>query len=223
MKLKSLPLEERPREKMIKHGPKFLTNSELLAIILGTGNKNENVLALSNKIFNSYNLKSLSLANVSKLAKEPGIGEAKSCQMAACFELGRRLSSFKEEKRSVIKNAKDIVNIFGSEMNLLKQEHLKAVYLDSRNKVIKEQTIFIGSLNESIINQREIFKIALEENATSIILIHNHPSGDPNPSMSDIEATQEILKSADMLKIPLIDHIILGDKKYFSFKEKGLI
>lgn len=223
MKLKSLPLEERPREKLIKHGPKLLTNSELLAIILGTGNKNENVLTLSAKILNSYNLKSLSTANVSKLAKESGIGEAKSCQIAACFELGRRLSSFKEDKKIIIKNAKDIINIFSSEMSPLKQENLKAVYLDSRNKIIKEQTIFIGSLNESIINQREIFKIALEENASSIILIHNHPSGDPNPSMADIEATQEIIKAAEMLKIPLIDHIILGDKKYFSFKEKGLV
>lgn len=108
-------------------------------------------------------------------------------------------------------------------MDSLKQEHLKAVYLDSRNKIIKEQTIFIGSLNESLTNQREIFKIALEENASSIILVHNHPSGDPNPSMADIESTQEMLKSAEILKIPLIDHIILGNKKYFSFKEKGLV
>ncbi len=101
MKLKSLPLEERPREKLIKHGPKFLTNPELLAIILGIGNKKENVLSLSSKILSSYNLKSLSVANVSKLAKESGIGEAKSCQIAACFELGRRLCSFKEEKRKL--------------------------------------------------------------------------------------------------------------------------
>ncbi len=108
-------------------------------------------------------------------------------------------------------------------MNSLKQEHLKAVYLDSRNRIIKEQTIFIGSLNESLINQREIFRTALEENASFVILIHNHPSGDPNPSMADIEATQEILKAAEILKIPLIDHIILGNKKYFSFKEKGLV
>lgn len=222
MKLKSLPLEDRPREKMIKGGPSLLTNSELLAIILGTGNKKDNVLALSTKILNSYNLKSLSTANVSKLAKESGVGEAKSCQIAACFELGRRLSSFKEEKKVIIKNAKDLVNMFSSERNQ-KQENLKAVYLDSRNKIIKEQTIFVGSLNESIINQREIFKIALEENASSVILMHNHPSGDPNPSMADVEATQEILKVAEILKIPLIDHIILGDKKYFSFKEKGLI
>ncbi len=135
MKLKSLPLEDRPREKLIKNGPKLLTDSELLAIILGTGNKKDNVLTLSTKILNSYSLKSLSIANVSKLAKEFGVGKAKSCQIAACFELGRRLSSFKEEKKVIIKNAKDLVNMFSSEMNQ-KQENLKAVYLDSRNKII---------------------------------------------------------------------------------------
>lgn len=223
MKLKSLPLEERPREKLIKHGPKFLTNSELLAIILGIGNKKENVLSLSSKILNSYNLKLLSKANVSKLAKEYGIGEAKACQIIACFELGRRLSSFREEKKTAIKNAKDIVKIFSFEMNSLKQENLKAIYLDSRNRIIKEKTIFVGSFNESVINQREIFRIAMEENAAAVILIHNHPSGDSNPSMADIEATQEIIKAGEILKIPLIDNIILGDRKYFSFKEKGLI
>lgn len=106
MKLKSLPLEERPREKLIKHGPKFLTNSELLAIVLGTGNKKENVISLSTKILSSYNLKSLSATNVSKLVKEFGIGKAKSCQIAACFELGRKVSSFKEEKRYYNKKCK---------------------------------------------------------------------------------------------------------------------
>lgn len=223
MKLKSFPAEERPREKLIKHGPKILTNSELLAIILGTGNKQENVLSLSNKILRKYNLKSLSRASITKLSKEVGIGKAKSCQISACFELGKRISSFKENKKLKIRNAKEIVKLFGSEMSSLKQENLKVIFLDSRNKIIKDDIIFIGSFNESIINHREIFKIALEENANSIILIHNHPSGDPNPSMSDIEATQEILRAAEILKIPVMDHIIIGDQKYFSFKEKQLI
>jgi DNA repair protein RadC len=222
MNLKSLPMDERPREKLTKSGTKSLTNSELLAIILGSGTKNENVISLSNKILKNYNLKSISRASVSRLAKEHGIGIAKACQICACFELGRRVSSFSEETLEV-KNAKDLVKMFSSEMNSLKQEQVKAIYLNSKNKIIKIETVFIGSFNESIINQREIFKIALEENASSIILIHNHPSGDPNPSMADIEATQEMLKSAEILKIPLIDNIIIGDKKYFSFKEKNLI
>lgn len=222
MKLKALPSEERPREKLIKHGPRFLTNSELLAIILGTGNKEENVLSLSNRILHKHNIKSLSRINLNKLTDEMGIGLAKSCQISACFELGRRVSAFKE-KNSSVKNAKDLVILFGPEMNSLKQENFKVVLLDPRNKIIKEQTIFTGSFNESLINPREIFKFALEESADSIILIHNHPSGDSNPSMPDIETTQEILKAADILKIPLIDHIIIGGNNYFSFKEKKLI
>lgn len=223
MKIKSLPLEERPREKLIKHGSKSLTNSELLAIILRTGNKKENVISLSNELFSKYTIKSLSRINTSKLMKELGIGIAKACQIVSCFELGRRLSSFREEKNSSIKNAKDIVKIFLHEMKDLKQEHFKTVYLDSRNKLIKEKTIFIGSLEESIVHSREIFKQALEENSSSIILVHNHPSGDPNPSMADIEATQEIIKAGDLLGIKILDHIIIGEKKYFSFKEKNLI
>lgn len=222
MGLKELPSNEKPREKLIKNGPSFLTDSELLAILLGSGNKKQDVLSLSNKLLNDYNLKILSRIGISRIAKEYGIGEAKACQICACFELGRRASSF-TEKNTPIKNARDLVKLLIPEMSSLKQEELRAIYLNSRNKIIKMKIIFVGSLNESIINQREILKLALEENADSIILVHNHPSGDPNPSMSDIEATQEMIKSAEILNIPLVDHIIIGDKKYFSFKEKGLI
>ena len=158
MKLKSLPLEERPREKLIKNSPKNLTNSELLAIILGTGNKKENVVNMANKLFNKYNIKSLSQTTASKLIKEQGIGNAKACQVASCFELGRRLAAFREGKKPVIKNAKDIVKIFLNDMISLKQEHFKVAYLNSRNRIIKDQTIFIGSLNESAIYPREIFR-----------------------------------------------------------------
>ena len=223
MKIKSLPMEERPREKLIKHGSKSLTNSELLAIILRTGNKKENVIEVSDKIFSKYSIKSLSRVSTSKLMRELGIGTAKSCQIAACFELGRRLISFREKKTHEVKNAKDIVKLFLEEMRALKQEQLKVVYLNSRSRIIKVQTLFIGSLNESIVNPREIFKIALEENAAALILIHNHPSGDPTPSIEDIEITQEIAKGGNILGIKVIDHIIIGDKKYISFKEKNLV
>lgn len=223
MKLKSLPLEERPREKLIKNGSRSLTNSELLAIILRTGNKEENVLNITNKLFNKYSIKSLSETSISKLMKELGIGHAKACQVAACFELGRRLAAFREGKKPIIRNAKDVVKIFLHDMRSLKQEHFKVIYLNSRNNIIKDQTLFVGSLNESAIYPREIFRMGLEENAASLILIHNHPSGNPDPSMTDIEVTQEIIKAGEMLGITVIDHIIIGDKKHFSFKEKGLL
>ena len=223
MKIKSLPTEDRPREKLIKHGPKTLTNSELLAIILRTGNKKENVITLSNKILNKYHLKSLSRIEFSKLKKILGIGDVKASQIIACFELARRLNSFKKDKHPKIKNAKDIVRIFSPEMSSLKQEHLKGIYLNSRKKIIKQETIFIGSLNESIIHPREIFKIALNENAAAIILLHNHPSGDPTPSSFDIEVTKELITSGKILGIEILDHIIIGDNKYTSFKEKELL
>ncbi len=223
MNIKTLPSEERPREKLIEHGPRTLTNSELLAIILGTGNKKENVLELSGKFFKRYNLKSLSRLKLSALKKQLGIGDAKSCQIIACFELGRRLASFKEDKKPAIKSAEDIANLFAPEMETLEKEHFKGIYLDSRKRIIKQENIFIGSLNESVVHPREIFKIAIEENAAAIILLHNHPSGDPSPSSFDIEITKELIKAGDLLGIPVLDHVIIGKEKYLSFKEREMI
>jgi len=224
MNLKSLPTEEKPREKLIKNGSKNLTNSELLSIILRTGNKKEGVLELSNKLLKKYNLKSLSRLKTSSLKQQLGIGDAKACQILACFELGKRLAAFKEIKNPQIKTAQDAATLFLPEMSNLEKENFKGVYLDSRKKIIKQETIFIGSLNESIVHPREIFKIALEENAAAIILLHNHPSGDPSPSRLDIEVTQELINAGKLLGIPILDHIIIGsEKRYFSLREKGLI
>lgn len=223
MKIKKLPIEERPREKLIKYGSKTLTNSELLAIILRTGNKKENVLNLSNKLFEKYNLKSLSRVKITSLKNQLGIGDAKACQIMACFELGRRLSAFNDNQKPFIKTAKDIAKLFIPDMGSLEKEHFKGIYLDSRKRMIKQEIIFIGSLNESVIHPREIFKIALDENAAAIILLHNHPSGDPNPSSFDIQITQELMKAGNLLGIEVLDHIIIGGKKYFSLREKGLV
>jgi DNA repair protein RadC len=223
MNLKQLPLEERPREKMIKNGPKAMTNSELLAIILRTGNKKEDVLTLSNKLLSDYNIKSLSALKIAGLKKQLGIGDTKACQIMACFELGKRLSAFKEGKKITIKSAKDLAQLFIPEMGNLEKEHFKRVYLDSGKRIIRHETIFIGSLNESVVHPREIFKIAINENAAAVIILHNHPSGNPNPSSFDMEITKELVKAGDFMGIPVLDHIIIGGRKYISLKEKGLI
>jgi len=223
MKIKSLPPDSRPRERLIKNGPTALSDSELLAIILVTGNKKENVVNMSSKLFNKYHVKSLSRLSVGSLKKEFGIGDVKACQVIACFELGRRLARFDGDKRPSIKNAKDIAKILIPEMGSLKQEHFKGIYFDSKKRIIKEETIFIGSLNESVIHPREIFRIALNENAAAVILVHNHPSGDSNPSEEDIAVTKLLVDAGAILGIPVLDHIIIGGKKYFSLKEKGLI
>jgi len=223
MKIKSLPAEERPREKLIKNGPETLSNSELLAIVLRTGNKKESVVSMANNLFNKYNVKFLSRLDIGTLKKELGIGDAKACQIVACFELGRRLAKFKTDKKKPVKNARDMAKIFIPEMSSLKKEHFKGVFLDSKNRIIKEETIFVGSLTESVVHPREIFQIALNENAAALILIHNHPSGDPTPSEEDIKITKELVKAGNILGIPVLDHIIIGNNNYVSLKEKDLI
>jgi len=220
-KIKDFPESERPRERLLKQGVSSLSDSELLAVILRTGTYRENVIELARELLRKFNLKTLSRANISKLQKMFGIGEAKACQIAACFELGRRLFSFKEEKKQRIDKPKDVFRLLSSKLNGLKQEQLIGIYLNSRRKIIKEEVIFSGSLNENIINSREIFSIAINEGAAALILVHNHPSGDPKPSSEDIKITKEIKEAGKLLDIQLLDHIIIGEKNYFSMKEKG--
>lgn len=223
LKIKDLPPEERPRERLSKYGPKTLSNAELLALILGNGSKKECVLELSRKLLKENTIKTLSRKRVNALKSNLGIGEAKACQIIACFELGRRLAAFKEQTNPTINNAKDITKIFMPELYSLKKEHFKTIFLDSRQKVIKDETIFIGSLNASIVHPREIFQAALEEGAAGIILLHNHPSGNPDPSEEDIEITKQLVKAGEILGIEVLDHIIIANKRYFSFKEKGYL
>lgn len=221
--IKDMPLEERPREKLIMYGARVLTNAELLAIILRNGTKRENVLELSKNLLKENNLKSLSRKRVNVLMRIFGIGQSKACQIVACFELGRRLASFKDKQSNSINNVRDVVKLFLPGISFLKKEHFKSIFLDSRKRIIKDETIFIGSLNASIIHPREIFQAAFEEGAAAIILLHNHPSGDPNPSDDDIKITKQLVKAGEILGIEIVDHIIIGHNKYFSFKEKDYL
>lgn len=213
--------DEFPREKLINlGGPYNLANYELLAIILNTGTKKENVLELSKRITSKYSLKILCSLSVSQLTKELGIGQAKACKILAISELARRLNA-PEEKNQIIKSARDVSDILIPKISHLHSEHLIAVYLNSRKKIISIKTIFVGSLNESLINPREIFKFAIEENASAIILAHNHPSGDPSPSESDLKSTSEIQKAGEVMGIEVLDHIIIGGNNYWSLRESG--
>ena len=223
LKIKDFPLEERPRERLIKLGPKALSTAELLAILLRTGNKKENVLELSKRLMNDYDLKTLSRIRINNLKRTFGVGEAKACQLIACFELGRRTSCLKNGRCKTVNSAKDIANVLIPELAELKKEHFIGLFLDSRKKLIKKETIFIGSLDSAIIHPREIFKIALAESAAAVILAHNHPSGDPNPSEEDIEITKQIMKAGDVLGITVLDHVIIGDNKYKSLNEGGFL
>jgi DNA repair protein RadC len=214
--------DEFPREKLINYGADKLSNYELLAIVLNTGTKKENVLELAKRILSKYDnqIKSLCCQSFSSLNRELGIGEAKACKILAISELSRRLNLPCGES-PVIKSAKDLADILIPKISHLKAEHLIAVYLNSRKRVLRMNTLFIGSLDQSIICSREIFKVAIEENASAVILAHNHPSGDPTPSESDLSSTKEIQKAGEIMGIEVLDHIIIGDNRYWSLRESG--
>jgi DNA repair protein RadC len=217
MIIKEMKLEDRPLQRLIRKGPQALSNVELLAIILWRLN-NSSVFEKVSEIFKKYNLKTLSEASVAELKKIIG-DEVKACQIVACFELARRLASFKEELRPVIERPEDVYKIVGPEMQALKQECVKVLLLDSRNRLIKVETVSLGTLNENVIHPREVFKPAIENSAASIILVHNHPSGDAEPSEEDIRVTKNLAKIGSLLNINFIDHIIVGSENYKSVKD----
>lgn len=222
IRMKDLPEEERPRERLIRLGPTALSNAELIAIIMRTGNKNENVLDLANRLLANYDLKSLSQVSVGELKKIFGIKDAKACQIVAAFELGRRSLSYIEPRQSV-RNPRDIVNLLMLRLQNLKKEFLMGVYLDSKSRIIKYETISVGGLNTSTVHPREVFRTAVSEAAAAVILVHNHPSGDPTPSKEDIELTTNLMEAGDIMGIEILDHIIIGGRKYFSLKERNVI
>ena len=226
-KISELSPEKRPRERLIENGPSVLTDAELLAIVLNTGIRKkehkEDVLELSNRILKEYG--SLSIANernVKKLMERLEIPKVKACQIVACFELGRRF--FARDKEEIfIREPKEVYEYLKNQMENLKKEQLKGLYLDSRNKLIYEELISLGTLTTNLIHPREVFRPAIEKSAAAIILVHNHPSGDPEPSEDDIKITQQLIEASKLINIEILDHIIIGKGKYISFKDKNLI
>lgn len=220
--IRDFPEGERPRERLIHSGPESLSNHELLAILLRTGTKSESVLQLANRLLTQFGgLMWLKDAAMEELTALKGIGEAKAVQIAAAVELGRRISNLSYDDRYVIRSPEDGANYVMNDMRFLSQEHFVCLYLNTKNQVIHRQTIFIGSLNASIVHPREVFKEAFRRSAASIICLHNHPSGDPAPSREDIDVTKRLVECGKMVGIEILDHLIIGDKKYVSMKEKG--
>jgi DNA repair protein RadC len=222
------PQDERPREKLIKHGSGSLTNSELLAIMLRTGTSNNrssrSALDLAKAILTRYkNLKGLLNASASELTGIKGIGKAKSAQIMAALELGRRAVSEKNGSNISFRCSEEVANYYIPLLKDLKKEQFRVILLDIKNKVIKEVLISQGSLTSSIVHPREVIKPAVKESAASVIFIHNHPSGDPEPSADDMEITNRLCKSCRIMGIGVLDHIIVAEGGYFSFKQKKLI
>lgn len=223
MKIREFPKEDLPRERLARLGANNLSNLELLSIIIGSGTKNKSVLEISSKLLSKYDLKKLSQSGLATLQKEEGIGEVNASKIIACMELGRRAGFPKNVQFKKISCAKDVADIFLPEMRLLEEENFRVVFLDSKNKISGSKTIFVGTLNESVIHPREIFKSAVLESSANIILIHNHPSGDTSPSKEDIRSTKDLVRSGEILGISVLDHIILGGNSFFSFLESGLL
>ncbi|WP_096153192.1 RadC family protein [Bacillus sp. FJAT-45066] len=222
--IKDYPVEERPRERLLKDGPSSLSNHELLAILLRTGTKQESVLQMANRLLTNFEgLRLLKDASVDEITSIKGIGAAKALQIIAAIELGRRIHRLQYEDRYVIRSPEDAANYVMEDMRFLSQEHFVCLYLNTKNQVIHQQTVFIGSLNASIVHPREVFKEAFRRSAASFICLHNHPSGDPSPSREDIEVTKRLNECGKLIGIELLDHLIIGDQKFVSLKEKGYV
>ena len=221
--IRDLPQSERPRERLIHYGSGALSTSELLAILLRVGVKGENVINLATRLLSEYDgLSGLAKASFSELEKIKGVGSAKVTQIKAAFELGRRMLVESPEERPQIRSPADAANLLMMEMSLLDQEHLKLLLLDTKNRVLKMPTVYIGNLNTSVIRVGELFRYALRDNCAAIIVAHNHPSGDPTPSPEDVRVTERIVKAGNLLDIDVLDHIIIGKQRFVSLKERGL-
>ena len=222
--IKEMPAEERPREKLEKFGAEVLGNNELIAILLGHGFKNVSALDLANFILREHGgLNGISRLSFSELKRIKGIGQAKAAQLSAAFELARGLHLLGREDKPLLKSPEDVSRMLMGRYSGKKKEHFGILILDSKNRLKKEEIISIGGLNVNIVQPRELFHAALIELAASVILFHNHPSGDPQPSQQDIDLTKKMMEAGTLLGIEVFDHIIIGDNCYISLRDKGLI
>lgn len=220
-----LPLSERPRERLFKLGIEALSTQEILALILGRGIKGESVMVTAQKLITRFgNIKNISDASIAELSQINGIGPAKAAQIKAAFELGKRSQGNPEQGHKVsIKTPQDVLQAIGNKLKEKKKEHFLILSLDTRNKLIDIQTVSMGSLDSSIVHPREVFKEAISSTAASVIFVHNHPSGNTEPSEEDIKITRRLIEAGSILGIEVLDHIIVSDSNLLSMKAKGLL
>lgn len=215
-KIRDLPLDRKPREKLIKQGPESLSVQELLAVILNVGSKNEDVLTMSHRIIREYGEKSIiAEKNVEKLSLDLNIPIIKACQIIACGEIGRRFYEKNKLGFTVIRNAKDVYDYL-IDMRSLPKEHLRGLYLNSHNRIIHDEVISIGTINTNIIHPREVFRPGIEYTSAAVVLAHNHPSGVCTPSAQDIEVTEQIIQAGKVLGINVLDHVIITKDSFVS-------
>ena len=221
--IREMPGEERPRERLLTLGATTLKLEELIAIILRVGTAGENVIELSKRLLASYGgLGGLLTVDTGLLSSEHGMGNAKTAQLKAALELGRRLSVLTPGGRAQITSPNDVANLLMGEMGFHSQEQLRVVCLDTKNYVVAQQVIYQGTVNSSAVRVSEVFRPAITRNCPAIVVIHNHPSGDPAPSPEDVRTTEQLRKAGELLDIELLDHIVLGHNCFVSMKERRL-
>jgi DNA repair protein RadC len=219
-----LPLNERPRERLLKLGGAALSAQEILALILGRGVKGESVMVTAQRLLSRFgNLNGIANASIEELTQINGIGPAKAAQIKAAVELGKRLESPVEEgEKTIVKSPDDVVKLIRGKLKGKKKEHFLVLCLDTRNHLINCKSVSVGSLDTSVVHPREVFREAITASAASVIFAHNHPSGDPEPSKEDIELTKRLVKVGEIMGIEVLDHIIACDKSYLSLKARNL-
>ena len=219
MKIKDLPESSQPRARFLKHGPEVLSDAELFAIILRTGIVGENVMEMSNRLISEFGLVNLFECSLKELQVIKGIGPNKAMQLLAMVELGKRY----DQEKNIVKKitcSEDVFKLFHNDFKNKKQEHFSILMLNTQNNIIKKEPLTIGILNASVIHPREVFKPAIKNSCNKIILVHNHPSGDPTPSEEDLEITRKMIEVGEELDIKVLDHVIIGGDEWWSWKEK---
>jgi len=221
--VKEMPEDERPRERLARVGPQALSSAELLAIILRTGVKGENVVTMASRLLAKYGgLAGLSRADLAQLGQEHGLGPAKASQLLAALELGRRLMAESPEERFQIRAPQDAANLLIPLIGHQEQEHFVVLYLDTRNRVMDREVLYKGSLNTSLVRIAEVFRGAIRRNCAAIIVAHNHPSGDPSPSPEDVALTRRLVEAGKLVEVEVLDHVVIGQGRFVSLRERGL-
>lgn len=222
--IRELPPEQRPRERMLKEGATSLSDIDLLAIMLRTGTAKSSAMELAAAILSRFkDLRVLSQATIEELSEIKGIGPVKAVQVKAALELGRRLAALPAEERPIIRCPEDVCSLLMEDLRNLDREYFLALLLNTKNQVLAKETISIGTLNASMVHPRELFKVAIRRSAAAVILVHNHPSGDPTPSREDIALTKRLQEAGEIIGIDVLDHIVIGDNRFTSLKSQGLI
>ena len=222
--IKQLPQAERPREKFLERGAYSVSDADLLAILLRTGNREENVSRLAERLLIEHkDLSGLASLSPEEISRIKGIGPAKAVTLAAAMELAKRLNAHVPAEKSIIRSPGDAANLVMPRLRFENREHFMLLLLSTKNHVLSMPVVSVGSLNASVVHPRELFRMAINHSAASVILVHNHPSGDPAPSPEDIALTRRLVEAGKILDILVLDHLIIGDGKYVSLKEKGII